>query len=68
MHLIPIICSVYNFIYVDAVLKFSHAKGLISIGMIYFFVNFLATKAAGEVLYPFLNWQDWWTFVSIVAL
>lgn len=68
VHIVPILIIFANFMITDVVFKSSHYKMIPVISFTYGYVNYLEVKRIGKPVYTFLPWEDYTSFVVLVAL
>mmetsp|Transcript_14175 Transcript_14175/g.13747 ORF Transcript_14175/g.13747 Transcript_14175/m.13747 type:complete len:149 (-) Transcript_14175:28-474(-) len=68
IHVLPLTSSLINLYLTNIVFIRRHQWYLIYFGVIYFSINFLATKYRGKPLYPFLTWDSYTSLLMVLLL
>ena len=68
VHLLPFLFNMVAFYHTDIVIKASHALFLWPVGILYGWLNYLATQKQGYPVYSFLTWTDMWSPIFIILL
>jgi hypothetical protein len=67
-HLVPFTSVVLNFSLTDIVVRASHARIILPVGITYAYINYLEVKRLGYPLYFFWTWEDYTSVVVLFVL
>ena len=68
MHFLPLIAALVNALITKVRYQVSDYKYCLHIGVVYATCNYMGTIMHGKPMYPFMNWENWWTIVNSAVL
>ena len=68
VHFFPFIAAFVNGIITRAYYLKEHYIYCLPIGIVYAAFNYMGTCYHGKPMYPFMNWEDFWTLVNSILL